>query len=371
MGIVHGAWRGVRVLLTLSLCLLVVVMAACGGSASPESSPSGSSTTTEPAASGNASPSGSAASPTLTVYSGQHEELANAFASGFEAASGIKVAVRAGSDADLANQIIEEGDRSNADVFITEEPGQAAALGVKGLFSPVDAATLAKVDPRFNPESGTWLAYSGRSRAIFYNPSLISEENLPKSIFELTDPEWKGKFAYAPSGAFVGTVTYLINTIGEEKTLEWLHGIKENGENLQKNGAIRDAVEAGQIGFGLSNHYYWYLLAQKQGGQDKLASKVHFMGGGDPGALLLTSGAGILKTSKHQVEAQKFLAWLADPEGGQKAVATTTPQYPLAPAVESSMGLKPLSELAPPDFDEGTLGDVGKAKDLITQAGIV
>jgi iron(III) transport system substrate-binding protein len=387
--------RRFNLLLPVIACLLLLLTTACGSSTSTTAttgegdsgsadttlatSGSASSPSTSPAS--NATPSvltgGDAATPsaaasdvTLTLYSGQHEDLAKALADAFEKATGIKVDVRAGSDADLANQIIEEGSRSKADIFMTEEPGQAAALDANGLFSPVDPATLALTDSRLNPKSGNWVGYAARSRVIFYNPNLISEADLPQSIMDLTDPKWKGKFAYAPSGAFVSTVTYLINTIGEEKTLDWLKGIKANGENLQKNGAVRDAVEAGQIPFGLSNHYYWYILAESKGGPDKMTSKVHFMNN-DAGALLLASGAAVLKTSKHQAEAQQFLAWLAQPDGGQKVIATTTPQYPASLDVASTMGLKPLSELQPPVVDEGTFGDVSKAKELITEAGII
>jgi iron(III) transport system substrate-binding protein len=376
-------------------CLLLLIATACGSStsatlpsgdngsgnadatsatngsgATPAASPTSDATPAASTGGAAATPSGTSSDVTLTLYSGQHEDLAKALAEAFEQATGIKVNVRAGSDADLGNQIIEEGDRSKADLFLTEEPGQAAALDAKGLFAPVDPATLAMVDGRLNPKSGNWLAYAARSRVIFYNPDLIAESDLPQSIMDLTDPKWKGKFAYAPSGAFVSTVTYLINTIGEEKTLDWLKGIKSNGENLQKNGAVRDAVEAGQIPFGLSNHYYWYILAESKGGPDKMSSKVHFMSD-DAGSLLLASGAAVLKSSKHQAEAQQFLAWLAQPDGGQKVIVTTTPQYPTSPDVTSSMGLKPLSELQPPDVDQGTFGDVNKAKELITEAGII
>lgn len=344
--------------------------AAPGTEGTPAASPSSNATPSVLTGGDAATPSTAASNVTLTLYSGQHEDLAKALAEAFEKATGIKVEVRAGSDADLANQIIEEGNRSKADLFVTEEPGQAAALDAKGLFSPVDPSTLALTDSRLNPKSGNWLAYAARSRVIFYNPNLIAEEDLPQSIMDLTDPKWKGKFAYAPSGAFVSTVTYLINTIGEEKTLDWLKGIKANGENLQKNGAVRDAVEAGQIPFGLSNHYYWYILAESKGGPDKMTSKVHVMSN-DAGSLLLASGAAVLKSSKHQAEAQQFLAWLAQPDGGQAVIATTTPQYPASPDVTSTMGLKPLSELQPPDVDQGTFGAVSKAKELITEAGII
>jgi iron(III) transport system substrate-binding protein len=182
----------------------------------------------------------------LTVYSGQHEDLTKAFADAFKMASGIEIEVRAGSDSDLANQIVEEGDKTNADVFITEEPGPVGLLDAHDLLAPIDPAALAKTDKRFNPENGHWLAYGARSRAIFYNPTLIAETALPKSIMDLTGADWKGKFGYAPSGAFVDTVTYLVNTIGEDATLDWLTGIEANGKNLLKNGAVRDSVEAGQ-----------------------------------------------------------------------------------------------------------------------------
>lgn len=308
---------------------------------------------------------------TLTLYSGQHESLANALAQGFEAATGVKMVVRDGKDADLANQIVEEGARSRADVFITEEPSPIQVLASRGLLAEVDQATLAKVDPRFVPSSGAWLPYAARSRAIFYNPTLITEDELPDSILELTDPKWKGTFAYAPSGAFVSTVAYMVGELGEGATLDWLRGIKANGIDLQKNGAVRDAVEAGQVAFGLSNHYYWYILAATKGGETGLTSRVHYMGGGDPGALLLTSGAGILRSSQHQAEAQRFLAWLADPEGGQAIIASTTPQYPLGIGVESSHGLKPLAELEPPEVEDGGFENVDKARELIIAAGIV
>ena len=307
----------------------------------------------------------------ITVYSGQHESLATAFATSFQEATGVAVEIRSGGDSDLANQIIEEGDAINADVFITEEPGPAGTLDAQNLLAPIDPDSLAKTDKRFNPESGHWLGYGARSRAIFYNPDLIAESALPASIFDLVNDDWKGKYAYAPSGAFTSTVTYLVNTVGDDKTLEWLTGIQKTGENLLKNGAIRDAVEAGQIPFGLSNHYYWYILAKEKGGPENLTSRVHFMKGRDPGGLVFASAAAIPAASKNQELAQQFVSWLADPKGGQAVLAAESPQYPLAPGVESSYGLPPLSELDPPVFDQGSLKDSDKAVELILEAGII
>lgn len=308
---------------------------------------------------------------TLTVYSGQHEDLAKALAAGFQEESGITVNVRPGKDAEMVNAILEEGDRTKADVVITEEPGPMGQLADAGLLSPVDAAALAVPDERMVPSNGDWLPIAGRSRVLFYNPEKIAEDQLPASILDLANPEWKGRFAYAPSGGFKSTVSYLINTIGPDETLAWLKGIKDNGVNEQKNGQVRDSVEAGQHEFGLSNHYYWYILANEKGGEENLTSRVHYMRDGDAGALLLASGAGVVKASSQQENAQKFLAWLASPEGGQKVIAESTQQYPLTPGVVSAYDLPALDTLQPPVFDQGSLQNTDQANELMKQSGII
>lgn len=354
----------------LALGTVACGSAATGGSGAPTTTSADGSTTQDTAA-GDTATGDTADAPALTLYSGQHEDFAQALADGFTAATGIAVTLRAGDDAELANQIIEEGDGSPADLFISEEPGPVAMLDAKGLTSPVDAAALGAVDQRLVPSTGGWLPYAARARVIFYNPALIDEADLPGSIMDLTDPAWAGTFAYAPSGAFASTVSYLISSIGSDATLQWLQGIKANGVNEQKNGKVRDSVEAGQHAFGLSNHYYWYMLAADKGGADKLASKVHFFDHDDAGGLLLPSGAAVLKSSQHQAEAQQFLAWLVSPDGGQQVVAAgSAAQFPVVPGVTSDSDLPALADLTFPTVDPTVYADTTEAKDLIIQAGI-
>ena len=343
-----GACVAVALALTVSAC-------SSNSSASTEGGDSG----------------GAADKATLTIYTGQHEETVQNLADQFTDKTGIKITIRAGEDADLANQLIEEGSSSPADLFLSEEPGPVGMLSTKGLLSPVDASTLAEVDSRLVPDSHDWMPYAARSRVIYYDPKLISPADLPNSILDLADPKWKGQFAYAPSGAFTSTVSYLISSIGADQTLAWLKAIKANGVNEQKNGKVRDSVEAGQHAFGLSNHYYWWVLAEDKGGPDKLASKLYYFDHPDAGGLVLASGAAVVKASKHQAEAQQFLAWLGSADGGQKVIASDeNAQYPVAPGVQSTVGLQPLSELHSPDVDQSVFSDTTAAKDLILQAGI-
>lgn len=313
---------------------------------------------------------------TLTVYTGNHKDLIEALGKDFTEATGIKLSIRDGEDADLVNQLLTEGDRTKADLYLSEEPGPIGRLAQAGMLSPVPAADMAKVDPRVVPDSADWIPYAARVRVIYWNPDKTSEKELPASILDLDQPKWKGTFAYAPSGAFVSTVSYLIHSIGEARTLTWLKGIKANGVNEHKNGKVRDTVEAGQHAFGLSNHYYWWVLAQEKGGPDKLTSKIHYFSTADAGGLVLASGAGILKSSAHRNEAEKFVSWLVDPDGGQRIVGgadadTTGAQIPVAKGAKSAIkGVPSLDSLVFPDTDQSVFADTDDATRLIEQAGI-
>jgi iron(III) transport system substrate-binding protein len=332
--------------------MAMLALAACGDSAEDSAADSG------PAP--------------LTVYNGQHEELARALTDAFTRDTGIKVQLRTGEGPDLANQIREEGDHTRADVLLTEDPGPAAMLDSAGLLAPVSGATLQDVDRRLVPSSGNWAPYAARVRVIFYDPKLISEDDLPDSILDLAEPRWKGKFAYAPSGAFAATTAYLISTIGPQRTLTWLKAIRENGVNEQKNGKVRDTVEAGQHPFGLSNHYYWWILAQERGGPDKLTSRIHYFSKPDAGGLLLASAAAIPKAAPHPEEAQRLLSWLTSRDGGQRIIGSNqAAQYPVIPGVRSEAGLPPLSDLHAPKADAGAFADMQKAQELMIEAGLI
>lgn len=341
---------------------LTIALVGCSSSGSTKGAESPTSTASEPV--------------TLTIYSGNHKDLIDALGKAFTKETGVKVSIRDGEDADMVNQIITEGSKTKADLYLSEEPGPIGQLSNAGLLRTVPQADYAGIDPRVVPKSADWIPYAARVRVIYYNPTLIKESQLPASILDLSEPEWKGKFAYAPSGAFVGTVSYLIHEIGEAKTEQWLKGIEANGINEHKNGKVRDTVEAGQHPFGLSNHYYWWVLAQQKGGPDKLTSKIHYFSKPDAGGLIMASGAGVLKATKHPAEAEKFLAWLVSPQGGQAIVAgsnadVSAAQIPVAKGMKSQIaGLPSLDSLVAPDTDQSVFADTKQATELIEQAGI-
>lgn len=171
----------------------------------------------------------------------------------------------------------------------------------------------------------------------------------------------------------MATTQYLLSTIGKAKTTTFLKAIKANGVNEQKNGNVRDTVEAGKHAMGLSNHYYWWVLAAEKGGPSKLTSKIYHFPETDPGNLILSSGAGVLKSSKHAAAAQKFLSWLTAKDGGQQIVAgpvdVSEGQYPVAPGVSSTV-VGSLSAIKSPRYDMDLFADSSQAEDLLKQLGM-
>jgi iron(III) transport system substrate-binding protein len=340
---------------------LTAALAACGSSSGSATSDSDSSS----------APADSSGTTTLTVYTDQHADLVKGLTAEYTKETGVKFKVQ--NDATVG-QIEAEGGASKADVFLSEDPTPVAQLGADGLLAKIPQSTLDQVRPGLSSPKGYWVAYAARCRVLYYNPTLISKDQLPKTLADITDPQYKGKFAWAPSGAFVATAQYLISTQGEAKTKTFLQEIKNNGVNEHKNGNVRDTVEAGKHAMGLSNHYYWWVLAEEKGGPDNLTSKIYHFPTEDPGNLILSSGAGVLKASKHQPAAQKFLAWLTSKDGGQQLIATAPPnvseaQYPVAPGVASSIAGS-LSDIKSPPFDMDKLADASQAEGLLKQLGM-
>ena len=93
----------------------------------------------------------------ITVYNAQHASLTKAWVDAFTAETGIKVTVRNGEDTELGNQIVQEGNASPADLFLTENSPAMVLVDQAKLFAPVASDILAQVSENFRPSSGHWV----------------------------------------------------------------------------------------------------------------------------------------------------------------------------------------------------------------------
>jgi iron(III) transport system substrate-binding protein len=317
---------------------------------------------------------------TITLYNGQHEQTADNLISAFEKKTGITVVVRSDDEDVLADQIAAEGSKSPADVFLTENSPPLESLQAKGLLSAVDSATLARTPSRYNSPQGDWVGVSARVSVIIYNPSLISGSQLPTHVAQLADPQYKGKLALAPGETdFQPIVTDYEHAYGTAATLTWLKKIADNagGHIYPDNETIADEVNRGAAAFGVVNQYYWYRM-RAEIGSGNMHSKITYFAPGDPGYVIDVSGAAVLKSSKHQAAAQKFLAFLVSEQGqgiigtpGTGAGQSLSFEYPIASGVTTKAGETPFSELKPYPITIGGLGDGSTAIALMTKAGLL
>jgi iron(III) transport system substrate-binding protein len=308
--------------------------------------------------------------PRLVVYNAQHEQLLEEIAPKFEEKTGIEVELRNGSDPELAAQLIQEGDASPADVFLTENSPAMSAVEGAGLFAELDPETVAPIPQDYRPASGLWTGFVARSTVLVYNTDLVQPEDLPDSILDLAKPEYAGMVSFSPTGAdFQAIVAAVLDIEGEDATREWLAGLEANGTVYDGNNVVLESVNSGESAIGIVYHYYWYR-DQEESGENSDSSELYFFGDQDPGAFLSISGAGVLAGAPHPDEAQQFVAYLTSEEGQQALADSYALEYPLNPAVSLDPPVKPLAELEPPTVGISEL-DGDTVVDLLTEAGFL
>ncbi|KQZ54541.1 iron ABC transporter substrate-binding protein [Rhizobium sp. Root149] len=304
----------------------------------------------------------------IVVYNAQHESLGREWIEAFTKATGIKVTMRQGGDMQFANQLIQEGAASPADVFLTENSPAMTLVDGAGLFAPVDSATLAQVPEQFRPANGNWTGIAGRSTVFAYDKTKLTEDKLPKSMLDLADPAWKGRWGASPAGAdFQAIVGALLATKGEQATAQWLKAMKENSVAYKGNSVAMKAVNAHEVEGAVIYHYYWFGDQAKTGENSKNVG-LHYFRNQDPGAFLSVSGGGVLKSSKHQKEAQEFLKFVTG-QGGQDILKSGT-SFEYAINGDANAKLVPIKDLQAPKVDASKL-DSKKVVELMTAAGIL
>jgi iron(III) transport system substrate-binding protein len=306
----------------------------------------------------------------IVVYNAQHESLTKAWIEGFTKETGIKVTVRNGDDTEMGNQLVQEGAASPADVFLTENSPAMVLVDNAGLFAPVAPSTLEQVGAAYRPAHGKWVGIAARSTVFVYNPSKLTEADLPKSLMDLAAPNWKGRWAASPAGAdFQAIVAAVLELKGEAATLDWLKAMKTNFTAYRGNSAVLKAVNAGQIDSGVIYHYYSFVDQSKTGENSKNTSLNYFKHK-DPGAFVSLSGGGVLASSQHKEQAQAFLKWITGKDGQAILKTGNSFEYAVGKNAESNPKLVPLQQLDAPTVDVSKL-DSKKAVELMTQAGLL
>ena len=290
----------------------------------------------------------------LTVYSGRTSNLIDPLLRDFAEESGIGIDVRYGGSADLALLLDEEGDRSPADVFISQSPGAVGFLDAAGRLAPLPDGLIERVPEGDAATDAGWVGLSGRVRTLVYNPELVDPADLPDSVLDLTAPDFAGQVALAPTnGSFQDFVTVLRDQLGDEEAAAWLDGMAAGDPpTFDNNTAIVEAVGRGEVPMGLVNHYYAFRAKAED---PDLPVENHYFPDGDLGSTLLVTAASMVEGSEQADEAQQLIEFLLSPEA-QRYFSEETFEYPLADAADVNEALPPFDDISKTRVDLQELG---------------
>ena len=304
---------------------------------------------------------------TLTVYSGRSSSLVDPILQEFSVLTGIPIEVRYGSTGEMAGTLLEEGDKSPADVFFAQDPG---GLGVvKPLFAELPSSIVEASPEWARDPDGRWVGISGRARVIVYNTETITPDDLPASIEDFTDPKWKGRIGFPPTNAsFQVMVTAMRESWGEVRTRAWLDGIMANEPKFYaKNTPTVAAAAAGEIDVGFVNHYYLHRFLAEEG--DGFRARNFYTTASDAGSLVMAAGAGILASADARPEAERLLTFLQGLTA-QQYFANQTHEFPLHPSVSAEAALPDLETIGGRfPINLGTLSDLTGTQELLRDVG--
>jgi iron(III) transport system substrate-binding protein len=313
---------------------------------------------------------GGGSGPSLVVSNGQHLELTRVLVSAFERQTGIDVRLHNGDSLVVANQALQEGGASPADVILSENSPELVDLERHGRLRRLPPSILRRVPAVYSSPDGRWVATALRVSSLVYDPAQIAGSALPQSILELAQPRWRGKVAVAPTDSdFPPLVGAVLARYGADRTLAWLKGLKRNAATYQDEEAVVAAVNRGSAAAGLVNAYYWYRL-RREVGEGGMHSTLHYFPGGDVGSIVNVAGAAVLATSSHADAAERFLAFLVGRPGQRIIGESDDFEYPARADVAANAALPPFAQTPHATVPVSELGDGRTAARLIREAGL-
>jgi len=312
-----------------------------------------------------------AAEDELVVYSGRSDKFVKPVIKAFTEATGIKVVLHSAKSTALLNKLRVEGERTEADLYLSNDAGNLQLGSEMGLFLPLPVKVTDVIDARLRAPDNSWVGLSARARVLVANTA--SDSGFVESVFDLADPRLKDKIAvtHSGNGSFIAGVTVYMLAEGSDKTRSWLKGVKENsgGKTFNKHSKVVKAVASGKKAVGLVNHYYIYRHLDAHP-DAPIRVIVPDQGEGGMGVAWNVAGIAVSKYSKKSETAVRFVEFLVS-EKGQKQFAEVNREYPARKGVAAVSVIPPADSIRAATVAMAELGKHRNATiDLLEAVGM-
>jgi len=303
----------------------------------------------------------------LVIYSGRSKSLVDPVIEKFKAETGINVEVKYGGSTQLAVALIEEGDRTPADLFWSQDAGALGALNKASLLQTLPAGITDLVPGSFRNSGGSWVATTGRARVLAYSSDRVRADDMPASVTDLTNEVFRNRVAWAPTNAsFQSFVTALIVQHGVDATREWLIAMRDNGTvSFANNNAILQGIAAGEADLGITNHYY---LLRTKAEDPAFPVEQTVFASGDLGNMVNVAGIGKLASSDNPA-AEMFIEFLLSDEI-QVWFTQNVFEYPVTNVKAENLETNVIMETAP-SLDLEALDNLDQTLELLREVGLL
>jgi len=334
---VRNSWSAVPWSRALILSAVAVVAAACGRKDAN-------------------SQSFGAAGQNVVVYCSADKEFAELIFKAYEAKAGVKVLPLYDTEetktAGLTARLMAERTRPKADVFWSSDTSRAVALVDQNLAAAYIPPAAAAVPTRYKDAEGKWTGFAARIRVLLYNTNTVKPSDVPKSILDLTNPRWRGRFAFA--NPHFGTMSFhaaaLFAKWGDAKASEFLHHLQQNGAVIAAgNSDVKDRVSDGRVDVGLMDEDDAVVALREK--KPVAIAVLDQDGANTLGTPLMPNVALLVQGAPHQEAGKAFIDFLVSADAETILAESDAAQYPLHPGVAGPKQLPPLETIRVMDVD--------------------
>jgi iron(III) transport system substrate-binding protein len=302
----------------------------------------------------------------VNIYTSRHYDADDFLYEKFTQKTGIQVNIISGKGSALIERLKAEGTNSPGDVFFTVDAGNLANFQKQGFLRPIQSEIIKKSVPvELRGENDEWVAVAKRARVIFYNPELVSEDEIKDINYEdLANNAWKDRVVIRSSSNMYNQslVSSLISNLGIDQTEKWAKDLVANfARKPQGNDRSQImAVANKEASIAIANTYYIGIMLSGKGGEEQLKAgqkvKIAFPNQTNRGAHINISGGGVLKHSPNRENAEKFLEFLLSEEA-QVHIVNNTFEYPVLETVKPHPLIESFGNFK---MDKTSVADFGK-----------
>jgi len=295
----------------------------------------------------------------VTVYVSTDRVFSEPILRAYEQQSGVRVNAVYDTEetksTGLANKLLAEKNRSQADVFWSNEPVRTLVLKRNAVLAPYKSPNAEGIPETFKDPEGYWTGFSARSRVIVYNTNLVKPDEAPKSIFDLADAKWKDQVAIADPrfGSTSFHVAALYAEVGDERADEFFRKLKTNGVKIVPgNSVVRDMVARGEVKVGLTDTDDVNVALE-----DKQPVAMVFPDRDGMGVPIMPNMVSLVANGPHLEAGKRLIDYLLSPEVERMLAQSEAVQIPLHSGVEGPKNIPPLSSFKPMTLDYSKAAD--------------